>query len=56
MLNIISSLFRPKKDNELISRYEEISRQNDLLLSQLLKEDETLIERLVRGFYKETGR
>lgn len=55
MLNIISKLFKTKKDNEFISEYERISRQNNKLLFQLLEEDEKILETLEARFSKQEG-
>ena len=53
MNNIISKLFKTKKDNEFISEYERISRQSNELLSQFLEEDEKILERLEARFSKQ---
>lgn len=53
MFNIISKLFKTKKDNEFISEYERISRQSYKLLSQLLEEDEKILGRLEAKFSKQ---
>ena len=52
MLNIISKLFKTKKDNEFISEYERISQHNNKLLFQLLEEDKKFLERLEARFSK----
>lgn len=53
MINIISKLFKTKKDNEFISEYERISQQSNKLLFQLLEEDEKILERLETRFSKQ---
>lgn len=53
MINIISKLFKTKKDNEFISEYERISHQSNELLFQFLEEDEKILERLEARFSKQ---
>lgn len=55
MFNIISKLFKTKKDNEFISEYERISRQSNELLSRFLEEDEKILETLEARFSKQEG-
>lgn len=45
MFQKIRSLFNKKNKDEIQSRYEEITAQNNQLLSRLLAEDEELIKK-----------
>ena len=45
MFQKIRSLFNKKNKDEIQSRYEEITAQNNQLLSRLLAEDEALVKK-----------
>lgn len=45
MFQKIRSLFNKKNKDEVKSRYEEITAQNNQLLSRLLAEDEALVKK-----------